>query len=203
MFAYCLNNPVNGADPSGSKMVPVELDVYGSPYQMINGQGLEPYKSMPYGVSTVGFSGCESIAIYNALILIGKARSLQTVMTYMLQSINDGGGYGLYGLGGGTCIDITNTLKQLNIPYSWADYDSLCNVSDSSVLIVGFWGKIYPFKNCSFSIPSIHTVAIQRTGGQFVTYNRYSNSPDTAFVDTLDDLFGGKEKFIYGFVLGN
>ena len=194
---------MNGCDPSGSKMVPVELDEHSSPFQIINGQGLEPYKSMPYGISTVGFSGCESIAIYNALILIGKARSLNTVIGYMFQSINDGGGYGLYGLGGGTCLDIAKTLKQLNVDYSWADYDTLCDVNESSVMIVGFWGRIYPFKNSNIYIPSIHTVAVQYTGDQYIAYNMYSDYPYDYPKNTLDALFGGKEKFIYGFILNN
>ena len=170
-------------------------------FELINGQGLEPYNSMPYGISTVGFSGCESIAIYNALILIGKACSLNTVIGYMFQSINDGGGYGLYGLGGGTCLDIASTLTKLNVDYSWADYNTLCNVEESTVMIVGFWGKYYPFKNCDFSIPSVHTIAIQRIGGQFVAYNRYNEYPYPYPKDTLEDIIGGEEKFFYGFII--
>ena len=36
-----------------------------------------------------------------------------------------------------------------------------------------------------------------------IRYRGYYYDSDTVFLDTLDDLFGGKEKFIYGFVLGN
>ena len=184
---------VNVADGGGGKKKDPS-------YEIINGQGIEPYNSMPYGISTVGFSGCESIAINNALILIGKACSLETVMTYMLQSINDGGGYGLSGLGGGTCIDITNTLKQLNITYSWADYDSLCNVSDSSVMIVGFWTRTTIF-NGHVSIPSIHTVAVQRSEEKYYAYNYYSDGTSAVPFGSLEALVREKGKFIYGFII--
>ena len=169
-------------------------------YELINGQGLEPYNSMPYGISTVGFSGCESIAINNALILIGKACSLETVMTYMLQSINDGGGYGLYGLGGGTCHDIVNTLTKLNVDYSWADYSTLFNVAESTVMIVGFWTKTTIF-NGRITVPSIHTVAIYYSSGNYNAYNYYNNSTKATPFTEFGTLVKAEEKFIYGFII--
>ena len=36
-----------------------------------------------------------------------------------------------------------------------------------------------------------------------IRYRGYYYDSNTVFLDTLDDLLGGKEKFIYGFVLGN
>ena len=63
MFAYCLNNPVNDVDLGGTRPVPVEVD--DEPiFTPINGQNLEPFIDMAYGVSTIGYSGCEAIAVY-------------------------------------------------------------------------------------------------------------------------------------------
>ena len=45
----------------------------------INGQGLGTLSKLPYGAWTMGHNGCEVIAVYNALLALGKARPLPEI----------------------------------------------------------------------------------------------------------------------------
>lgn len=51
--------------------------------ELINGQGRDPYRGIPFGTSTVGFAGCGAIAVYNAMILSGHHEvTFNSVLNY-------------------------------------------------------------------------------------------------------------------------
>ena len=169
-------------------------------YELINGQDLEPYRNIQYGISRVGFSGCEAIAVYNSLILIGNPHSFDDVKSYMLQSIRNGGGYGLYGLGGGTRSDIEYTLQCINADYFSAGYTELSNIVEPTVMIVGFMATS-TILHGRVTYTSIHTVAIEYTGNQFVGYNMFNKYPQAYSSSTIAGLIGGEGRYLYGFIL--
>ena len=83
MFAYCLNNPVSYADPSGN----VPFDIYAVSIDNTSGvhiidQRADPYASKKLGGYTVSYNGCGAIASYNALIDLGCPKSFQEVLDY-------------------------------------------------------------------------------------------------------------------------
>lgn len=50
---------------------------------ILNGQGREGLRELTFGFSNVGHAGCESIAVYNALRLLGLSRPLPEVIRDM------------------------------------------------------------------------------------------------------------------------
>ena len=95
MFAYCLNNPVNGFDPSGTRFQDpncrscgglVEYTDSGTGSYSIpeDGQYIADQEnfsasSWPLGCSTVGKSGCGIVTAYNILISHGADVSFSDV----------------------------------------------------------------------------------------------------------------------------
>ncbi len=53
------------------------------PEGLLNGQSLGAVSGMKYGRSTVSYSGCECIAVYNALLLHGTPVPFPDVVRYM------------------------------------------------------------------------------------------------------------------------
>lgn len=53
------------------------------PAGLINGQSLGAVSGMKYGFSTVSYSGCECIAVYNALLLAGIPQPFPEIVRYM------------------------------------------------------------------------------------------------------------------------
>ena len=59
---------------------------------LLNGQGREALRSLAFGFADVGRSGCESIAVYNALLLLDRPRPLPEIIRAM-----EKGGYLRFG----------------------------------------------------------------------------------------------------------
>jgi hypothetical protein len=53
------------------------------PEGLINGQALGAVSAMKYGRSTVSYSGCECIAVYNMLLLNGIRKPFPEIVRYM------------------------------------------------------------------------------------------------------------------------
>ena len=177
-------------------------------YDFIYGQGNVPYGNMKYGISSVGFSGCEAVAIYNALILIDKPVSFEVIRNNMLFSISKGGGYGMAGLFGGDQGDIMNTLNALRVNYVHASYEQLNALDSDTVMIIGYWSSMsfslgfsVRNKEVFINIPSIHTVAVHYTNGEYIIYNPFNNSQDVSRLSSLRELLTEGRKYIYGFIL--
>ena len=74
MFAYCLNNPVGFADPSGYAAGWTNLVNIcdGGTSRFIYNQNDEPYGSMILGSASVAHGGCGPVAVNNAAQLLGN-----------------------------------------------------------------------------------------------------------------------------------
>ena len=184
MFAYCNNNSVNGYDPSGLYNLSVNVmtadtgrsdvipDPISYPIGTINGQGLDPYADIPFGLSTVGDAGCSAIACYNAMWLIGKKPTLRYVLDYFECHFNPR----WFGV---MPTEIGGFLDDHSIAYSnlgsFAEVESALR-SGGGVAIITFWNgtfqddsgnpiAINPFKGA-------HTVAVTATvSGKIKVYN--------------------------------
>ena len=204
MFVYCNDSPVAFEDSGGRRMVSCVDDWNGGggsgetpSYEPINGQSYEPYGNMPYGISTIGFSGCEAIAIYNALLLSGKPRSFNEIKSFLEDRFSKGGGYGLLGLFGADYFDICSALNYYNSGFNLLKYDDLSSLEKGNVMIIGFWTKTSIMN--SLQVPSIHTIAV-RYDGDYYVYNMYNNIADVSSYKTASS-FVKKENYIYGFLL--
>ena len=74
------------------------------PAGLINGQSLGAVSGMKYGFSTVSYSGCECIAVYNALVLSGRPQPFPVIARYMERFRVMGGFWGANFLSLGHCL---------------------------------------------------------------------------------------------------
>ena len=147
MFAYCLNNPVNGADPSGLR--PWYIDGDGNPIEVfspapINGQGRAKYRYLSYGISTVGHAGCEAIAVYNALAIIGYHISFEEIKAFFEELLRGGCGWGLKGAWGVTPLEVWSALCYYHVKNEGGglfQYDKFSKPDSPTIMIVSFWNK--------------------------------------------------------------
>ena len=188
MFAYCNNNSVNGYDPSGLYNLSVNVmtadtgrsdvipDPISYPIGTINGQGLDPYADIPFGLSTVGDAGCSAIACYNAMWLIGKKPTLRYVLDYFECHFNPR----WFGV---MPTEIGGFLDDHSIAYSnlgsFAEVESALR-SGGGVAIITFWNKAWQNFDGETRVNvfgGAHTVAVTLTeSGKICIYNANNTS---------------------------
>ena len=131
-FAYCENNPINYSDPTGNfviyydnlsktqrayehlvynYLVVLESLILASKGSYIYGQGVGYVAKLKYGCKTLSYNGCEIIAMYNALIKLGKTKPIYDIIF----DAETKGGLWLDGLFGTFPNYIGTYLKQLGI----------------------------------------------------------------------------------------
>jgi len=91
MYAYCLNSPVNGCDPSGMRFQDPNCRSCGGRNEYTDAGTGTPYfynqkdknvKDKSVGLSTVGHSGCGPVAIYNAEVSLGHNPNFDDILDY-------------------------------------------------------------------------------------------------------------------------
>ena len=186
MFAFCGNNPINMADPSGHIHVPAEnmydeiyklinriLDVFRQNYEhnskidsnpdtttknrIINDQNGVTGESFKYGKYMASWNACETIAIHNARVLRGMDSSLSDVMLACQLSL------GMIGDGyfGTNPYAIGNVLERYGIEYTNVN---LSDMAQEGIYIISYWNPGIPFNG-------LHTVAVSFDGTTYTTYN--------------------------------
>lgn len=134
------------------------------PAGLINGQSLGAVSGMKYGLSTVSYSGCECIAVYNALLLAGIPRPFPEIARYMERFRVLGGFWGANFLSLGVC------MKHFGLPAKRVrSREKLCAaLEQGAVCLVVYWtGK-------RFRSP-VHTVCVRSEGERVCVCNMYNN----------------------------
>ncbi len=159
------------------------------PAEPINGQSLGAVSDMKYGRSTVSYSGCEVIAVYNALWLAGTPHPFPEIARYMERFRI------LFGYWGANLFLLGHCLRHYGLYAKRVRRqrkitEALAN--GQTALLVYWVGK-------RFRSP-VHTVCI-RAGhaghtGQICVYNQYNNC-DHAVHLTEDALFEKHVLFAY------
>lgn len=161
----------------------------------INGQHLSPYAGIPYGRSTIGRSGCEAIATYNFLLLIGRPASFESVIDFYVRRFRAHplSGWGRQGVWGAAPRDIAAFLKAAHIPYrSAGTVNRLSAVSDGpGAYILSYWNR--PITS------GYHTIAVSFNGSQYTAYNRDCDRSVPITGTSLSDFMDGNGRFIRGF----
>ena len=161
----------------------------------INGQKLEPYNSMVYGTKTIGYNGCEVIATYNLMKLVGKYQ-------YFPMVIAEFGLNKMAWLGGDFGTNPENLgqyFKAHNVEYVKYSTKNKFENNDQKhkYYIVSYWDGLI-----------IHTVAakknVQIKNNKkiicYTVYNMKTNSKDTTVYNTLRESYKNKRyKCAYGF----
>lgn len=159
------------------------------PEGLMNGQALGAVSGMKFGLSTMARSGCEVIAVYNALLLHSRPMPLPEIARYMERFRVLWGFWGTNILALGRCLGRFG-LRTRRIRHR-AALEQALRAGDTVVYV--YWcGRRF----CS----SIHTVVIQASGETLSVYNAYNRCGHVYRTKTTDYL--QKKKMIFGYVIG-
>ena len=159
------------------------------PEGMLNGQGMGALKRYRYGLFSFGWCGCEIIASYNLLKMVGKPMPLSEICREIYP-------YGeiLLGFFGTNVYTLTHFYKKHRIPVKtvYAKKEFLRLAPKGKYGVISFWtGKVMA--------SSIHTVAYRvEPDGRIAVFNRYNNKDFPYYYDTMEEAFGA-----YPFIVAN
>ena len=135
------------------------------PEQPINGQSMGAVSGMKFGRSTVSYSGCEVIAVYNALLLHGTPQPFPEIARYMERFRV------LLGFWGANLFLLGRALRHYGLHTKRVrrrEKITAALQNGQYALLVYWVGK-------RFRSP-VHTVCIrQGDNGQICVYNQYNN----------------------------
>ena len=139
-----------------------------------------------YGLCSMAFNGCEVIAVYNALLYLGKPALLCDISFFMEKYKML---FGLFGCN----------------PYALIKYPAFSETGSRAVkdfkqlenakaFIITFWCK-------KRFLSHIHTVfCVQQENGDITAYNRYSSSAEPYIYKSLSDMIGDR-KIISAYII--
>lgn len=197
LYAYCENEPVNSSDHRGTFLLSFYRDAqvvksvinysqngksdYEETGKLILAQHL--LKNLYYGVAEMPGVGCEIVATYNAMVLLGKKPSLRSIIL----EFESNGSQWLLGTMGSNPNKIRRYLFW-HSPVMFYTCNSLERVVKSrGVIIFAAWnvrGNVFA---------GLHTIAIRYTGTMFYAYNYYKNSTRVKYFKHWDQIFAEGE----------
>ena len=143
------------------------------PQGYLNGQNLQPLAALPYGAYTVGWCGCEAIAVYNALLTLGKAQPFDEVAAELEKR-----GLLLNGLGGTHLAAARRYLERFASDTDLlgakraSEYDAAFAGSKTALLAYWTGAKL---RNADGSWNMLHTVALAHApDGGVTVYNAHT-----------------------------
>ena len=208
MFAYCNNNPILFADPSGCVPVfPVEISGGGGKPQEIEipdsiwtkvtgfiyGQADFEYSDNRVGRGTYAVNGCGIIAIYNALLLLGCPEPLGLIEA----EISNMGGLWAAGLLGVKPRAIEKYFSSHGISCTgYLSYSAMAQTLSEGDIII-----FLVMNNTDNIMEGYHYMTAQYVGGEFIIYNISKKSKGSVTVPTLDPVYSNAG-WCYGFIIG-
>ncbi len=151
------------------------------------------YIDMPYGKSTMQFSGCEIFAVYNAMrsLLQHPVMDLPELIFYFEKD-----GMSLNGKFGTSPKALRDFLKSNGFTAAFTAKEA-----DFAAFAAKYPGLIFTMYNDRNDIrKEIHTIHISKKGSMFTAHNVYCNGkvvgPFTSFDELIQNINGGKAKGI-------
>ena len=186
------------------------------PETFINGQKRPEFADIPYGRSTVGRSGCEAIACYNAMLLTGRPVSFTEIRAYFEKLFRRGLGWLGRGFLGASPFEIRLFLRKQGVHFSTVrsvrGFEKMLAAqaagtrrdaqgkTPQGVLIVSYWNR--PLLKYGY-----HTVAVDcrlqagAAGPELMVYNRFDYTTGPERIGALSELMHGNWRFIRGFYI--
>ena len=139
---------------------------------MLNGQDREGLGAMAFGFSNVGRAGCESIAIYNALLALGRPRPLADIIRDM-----EKGGYLRLGGHFGAAPYFKPLLRRCGaesrtvLPGSLKRQAAVRSLTPGAVFIATIWNRRF------LPVKGLHTFTViysPDSAGDWLVYNRFN-----------------------------
>ncbi len=132
------------------------------PEGYLNGQGMGALASMRYGLSTVAHSGCGTLAVYNALVALGRPVPLPKIIRELELYAES-----FFGLLGTVPFFLSVYFRRHKVPLHMTF--SYRKAFQSRYAVVAYWTKRPLFSGA-------HVVFLERLpSGTYRVYNRYSN----------------------------
>lgn len=159
------------------------------PEGLINGQALGAVSGMKFGLSNMSRSGCEVIAVYNALLLHHKRVPFQEIAKYMERFRV------LLGFWGTNFYVLGHCMKHYGLPAHRARKPEEAEQAlraGKTVVYVYWCGKRFR--------SSVHTVCLRRHGDHIHVYNAY-NKCGHVYTAKYEDYLQ-KSKMIFGYIIG-
>ena len=146
---------------------------------LLNGQGRPELSRLRFGYADVGRAGCESIAVYNALRLLGRPRALAEIIRDM-----EKGGYLRLGGHLGAAPWFEPLLRRYGVTGKLALPSRLRRESrsDEGVYIMVIWNRRWQPQR------GMHTFAAARTAAGWEVFNRFNSDTASRFYFRLDDI---------------
>lgn len=156
----------------------------------INGQRSAPIANFRYGLHKYGEVGCEIIAAYNALCLLG----LHPYVSEIGHRFEVCGGQMLFGAWGTDPFSIEKMLEESGIRFRRIENVNLLTTEAEKeqrvVLILSFWNQRHNI------FKGIHTVTAEYENGIYKAYNRFDTVLRALSYNSLDDLLGNGELIV-------
>ena len=160
------------------------------PAGLIHGQSLGAVSGMKFGLSTVSYSGCEVIAVYNALLLKGRHLPFPEIARYMERFRMLGGFWGTNFWALGRCLRHFG-LASMRV---WRRAKLTQALDEGNICIAVYWTK-------RRFASSVHTVCIRlRPDGHLSICNAYNNCGHMVEMPLSDFL---KKKLIMSYIVQN
>lgn len=158
------------------------------PQGMLNGQNLEPLAELPYGAWNIGNNGCEAIAVYNALLMLGRNESFQEVAAKLEKD-----GLLFNGFGGTNLASVVQFFRRKGISlrilrrHARKEYDQAFVGAECAIL--SFWtGKSMKRKDGSWN--TLHTVAVRHCPQGIEVCNAWGNRPFPCISSSFREFLG-------------
>ena len=146
--------------------------------------------NLRYGFFSMAWNGCEMIALYNAMVALGRPADLAEISREMYPKSSVA-----WGFFGSNPLLLDRYFKAHDVPFQKtyrfdAFFDAL---PDHACGVLSFW-------NARRVFGSLHTVMVKREGDRIIEYNKsngraYPVPHDTRFLVTC------KKLFIVGYLL--
>ena len=155
------------------------------PAGLIHGQSLGAVSGMKFGLSNMSRSGCEVIAVYNALLLHGRPAEFTEIAHYMERFRV------LLGFWGTNFLSLGHCLKHFGLPAKRVRKREKLEAaleSGKTVVYVYWCGKRFR--------SSVHTVVLQKRGDEILICNAYNQcghifrTPYSGFLAAKRTIFG-------------
>lgn len=158
------------------------------PAGLINGQSLGAVSGMKFGLSSMSRSGCEVIAVYNALLLHGRETPFCEIARYMERFRV------LLGFWGTNFLSLGHCLKHygLHTKRVRRPDDAERALQNGQTVVYVYWvGKRLR--------SSVHTVVLQMGRDVLLVYNAFNRCGHTVHARPEDYL--RKRRMIFGYVI--
>ena len=163
---------------------------------MLNGQGREALKGLSFGCSNVGKAGCESIAVYNALLALGRPRPLADIIRDM-----EKGGYLRMGGHLGAAPYFKPLLRRSGaesrvvLPGRLQRDADVRSLTPGAVFIMVIWNRRFLPNHGLHTFTAVYD---PDSAGDWLVFNRFNSDREARRFQTLRDiLLNGKHTGAY------